>query len=75
MYTNSPDLHFIVDQHPESERVWVVSACSGHGFKFAPVLGDVLSETIATGSSDLDLSPFALGRFGRAVTPMEPSLE
>ena len=39
MYTESPDQHFIVDQHPQHPQVAFVAGLSGHGFKFAPVLG------------------------------------
>lgn len=38
-YTNTPDGDFLVDHHPDTSRVVLVSACSGHGFKFGPVLG------------------------------------
>ncbi|MDV3293678.1 MAG: N-methyl-L-tryptophan oxidase, partial [Nitrososphaerales archaeon] len=37
IYTNTPDSHFVVDFHPDDRRVLVVSACSGHGFKFSSV--------------------------------------
>ena len=40
MYTNSPDHHFIVDRHPTQERVTIAAGFSGHGFKFAPVIGE-----------------------------------
>jgi glycine/D-amino acid oxidase-like deaminating enzyme len=40
MYTMSPDEHFVVDVHPEMPGVALVAGLSGHGFKFAPVLGD-----------------------------------
>lgn len=38
-YTNTPDSHFVIDTHPASERCWIVSPCSGHGFKFASAIG------------------------------------
>jgi sarcosine oxidase len=38
-YTNTRDGHFVIDTHPESDRCWIVSPCSGHGFKFASAIG------------------------------------
>lgn len=40
MYTNTPDGNFVVQPLPDSPQVIVVSACSGHGYKFAPAIGD-----------------------------------
>lgn len=39
MFTNTPHEHFILDRHPDSSRVLIASACSGHGFKFCSVVG------------------------------------
>jgi sarcosine oxidase len=66
IYTNSPDDDFIVDLHPESSRVVVLSPCSGHGFKFAPVIGDVAADLVLQGRTARDISRFALSRFGSA---------
>jgi sarcosine oxidase len=63
LYTNTPDRHFIVDHLPGDPRVLLVSACSGHGFKFASVLGEVVSDLVTTGRSAFDLTPFRLARF------------
>lgn len=63
MYTNTPDAHFIVDRHPELEEVLVLSPCSGHGFKFASVIGEVAADLVTRGVSAFDLSPFTLKRF------------
>jgi sarcosine oxidase len=43
-YTNTPDGHFVVDRHPDHPAVVLVSACSGHGFKFAPVIGALAAD-------------------------------
>jgi sarcosine oxidase len=64
LYTNTPDHHFVLGPHPAEPRVILASACSGHGFKFASVLGEVLADLATTGRSDFDLSPFRPGRFG-----------
>lgn len=44
MYTNTPDGHFLFDRAEHDPRIVVASACSGHGFKFAPVLGEILAD-------------------------------
>ena len=62
LYTNTPDRHFLIDHHPEHERVLIVSPCSGHGFKFAPVIGEVVADLVTTGASRFDLKPFSLAR-------------
>jgi sarcosine oxidase len=61
IYTNTPDGNFVIDRLPADERVVIVSACSGHGFKFAPAIGEIVSDLIVDGSSRFDLTPFALG--------------
>ncbi len=63
MYTNSPDEHFVVGRHPTHDRVIVASPCSGHGFKFASVLGEVLANLATDQEAGFDISPFALNRF------------
>jgi sarcosine oxidase len=63
LYTVTPDSGFIVDRHPESERVLVASPCSGHGFKHSAALGEALAELALSGRSRLDVTPFALSRF------------
>ena len=63
MYTNTPDLDFIVDTVPEMPNVILVSACSGHGFKFASAIGEAVAQ-IAVGEHPLaDLSHFGASRF------------
>jgi sarcosine oxidase len=62
-YTNTPDGHFVVDRHPAHERVVVVSACSGHGFKFASVLGELVADFVEDVYVHGDLAPFAAGRY------------
>jgi sarcosine oxidase len=44
LYTMSPDHHFVVGLHPDSDRVTVAAGFSGHGFKFASVLGEALAD-------------------------------
>lgn len=62
-YTMAPDGHFIIDRHPEVENVLVLSPCSGHGFKFSSVIGEIAADLLVQGTSTFDLSPFGLRRF------------
>lgn len=64
LYTNTPDHHFLVDRHPASARVVVVSPCSGHGFKFASVIGEIAAELALGESPSFDLEPFRMKRLG-----------
>jgi sarcosine oxidase len=67
MYTNTPDGHFAIGLHPEDARIAVLSACSGHGFKFAPVVGDIAADLVRDGNTSRDISHFSLGRFRKPV--------
>ena len=62
LYTNAPDEDFIVDFHPDSKRIAVLSPCSGHGFKFAPVMGDIAADLVLDGGTRRDISHFSIGR-------------
>jgi sarcosine oxidase len=42
LYTDTPDADFVVDRVPGARQVVTVSACSGHGFKFAPIIGELV---------------------------------
>ena len=64
LYTNSPDSHFIVDRHPRHERVTVACGFSGHGFKFASVMGEILADLALAGTSSLPIEFLSLKRFG-----------
>ena len=61
-YTNTPDFHFVVDRHPVDERVVVASACSGHGFKFASVMGEIVADLVRGTTPEFDLSMFRFDR-------------
>ncbi|NED98497.1 N-methyl-L-tryptophan oxidase [Phytoactinopolyspora alkaliphila] len=62
LYTVTPDFGFVVDRHPLHHGVIVASPCSGHGFKHSAAVGESIAQLVTTGTSTLDLSPFALGR-------------
>ncbi len=61
-YTNSPDEDFIVGRAAADPRIVFASACSGHGFKFAPAIGDALADLATRGQTAYDLSRFSPGR-------------
>jgi sarcosine oxidase len=70
MFTNAPDGHFIVDLHPEFPQVSFASACSGHGYKFASVIGEIVADLAQRRSSRHDISLFALSRFGGRMSAL-----
>lgn len=59
LYTNTPDCHFLIDRHPRHAGVVVASPCSGHGFKFAPAIGEALADLALGEAPRADLRPFA----------------
>jgi len=62
-FTDTPDTHFLIDFHPSLPNVLISSPCSGHGFKFASVIGELQADLLIDGRSRFDLSPFRLARF------------
>jgi sarcosine oxidase len=62
LYTMTPDQTFIIDRMAEAPRVVIASPCSGHGFKFAPVVGEIVADLVTGGSTPHDITPFRLGR-------------
>jgi sarcosine oxidase len=64
IFTNAPDGHFIIDLHPDYPQVSFASACSGHGFKFAPVIGEIAADLAIGGRASHDIARFQCGRFG-----------
>ncbi|MFN3285709.1 MAG: N-methyl-L-tryptophan oxidase [bacterium] len=63
LYTNTPDEHFVLDRHPEFGNVVICSACSGHGFKFTSVVGEVAADLATEGASRLPVGFLSLRRF------------
>lgn len=63
LYTNTPDHQFILDIHPRWPRVVLACGFSGHGFKFAPVIGEALSDLALNGRTDLPIQFLGLHRF------------
>jgi sarcosine oxidase len=63
MYTNTPDGHFIIGRHPKLPAVTLACGFSGHGFKFAPVVGEILADLATEGGTRHNIDLFRLGRF------------
>lgn len=63
MYTLTPDQHFLLDLHPRHPQVVIGSPCSGHGFKFASVVGEILADLAIDGSTRHPIDMFAIRRF------------
>ncbi len=62
MFTNTEDKHFVIDAHPEYEQVSFASPCSGHGFKFASVVGEILADLAENGITRHDIGLFSFDR-------------
>ena len=63
MYTNTPDQHFVVAPHPAHPQVVVACGFSGHGFKFAPVVGEILADLTIDGTTAHPIGLFDPRRF------------
>ncbi len=62
LYTVTRGNRFVIDRHPDHEAVLIVSACSGHGFKHSPAIGEAVAQWATGETPDVDLSPFPLAR-------------
>jgi sarcosine oxidase len=62
-YTLTPDRHFLLDLHPEHPNVAVAAGFSGHGFKFAPVVGEILADFVEKGRTEWSIEMFRFARF------------
>jgi glycine/D-amino acid oxidase-like deaminating enzyme len=61
----TPDTDFIIDRHPASPRVAFGAGFSGHGFKFAPAIGELLADLVTDPLAE-SIPRLGLSRFGRA---------
>ncbi|HVU05885.1 MAG TPA: N-methyl-L-tryptophan oxidase [Polyangiaceae bacterium] len=60
---NTPDMHLVLGRHPREPRVLLAGGCSGHGYKFSPVVGEAVVDLVTRGATDLPISAFDPGRF------------
>ena len=63
MYTNTDDEHFIIDRHPEHPQVTVAGGFSGHGFKMASVVGEIVADLALEGRTGHPIGFLGLHRF------------
>jgi sarcosine oxidase len=62
IYNNTPDDDFIIDWHPQLDRVLVVTGFSGHGFKFGPTIGRIAAEVLLSCGTTFNIDRFRLAR-------------
>jgi monomeric sarcosine oxidase len=62
LYCMTPDEDFVIDRHPRHENVWFAAGFSGHGFKFAPAIGEVLADLAIEGTTDLPIEFLSMNR-------------
>lgn len=75
LFTNTPDEHFVLDLHPDLPEVVVGAGFSGHGFKFASVVGEILADLAIDGQTSHDISLLRFARLAaheRAIPPDVP---
>jgi sarcosine oxidase len=65
LYTMTPDEHFVIGKHPGFASCLVACGFSGHGFKFASVVGEILADLAISGSTAHPIGLFSPGRFVR----------
>ncbi len=63
LYTMTPDEHFLIDLHPQHRNVVIAGGFSGHGFKFAPVVGEIVADLITAGKTKHRIDKFRISRF------------
>jgi sarcosine oxidase len=68
LFTNSPDGHFLLDLHPEHTGVAIAAGFSGHGYKFASVIGEIMADLAQRGETRHDIELFRLQRFIRRMS-------
>jgi sarcosine oxidase len=66
LYTMTPDSHFVIDRHPEWPQVVFAAGFSGHGFKFASVMGEALADLALEGASRLPIGFLSFRRLAKA---------
>ncbi len=67
LYTETPDHHFVLSLHPRHLNVAIASPCSGHGYKFCSVIGEILADLATTGTTGHPIGLFDPARFAARV--------
>jgi sarcosine oxidase len=68
-YTMTDDEHFVLGIHPDHPNVFVACGFSGHGFKFTPIVGEILADLASDGSTAADIAIFDPGRTTTGAGP------
>lgn len=63
LYSNTPDGHFLLGPHPGHSQVLLAGGFSGHGFKFSPLVGEILADLVQSGDTEHPIGLFAPDRF------------
>jgi sarcosine oxidase len=66
MYTNTPDLHFVISLHPDHPQVAIACGFSGHGYKFCSVVGEILADLATEGTTRHPIDLFSPARLKKA---------
>jgi sarcosine oxidase len=69
----SVDDDFVIDCHPDHPQIVLASPCSGHGFKFASVVGEILADLATAGTTRFDVDRFRASRFAAQMGSMTSS--
>jgi sarcosine oxidase len=69
LYTVAPGARFVIDQADDAGHIWFASACSGHGFKHSPAVGEALVRKALGAAELVDVSPFRVNRSSASVGP------
>jgi sarcosine oxidase len=72
MYSLTPDEHFAIGPHPADGEIIVAGGFSGHGFKFAPVVGEIVADLITVGTTRFDIAFLSPARFAHASSIERP---
>jgi sarcosine oxidase len=70
LFTNTPDKHFIIDLHPEYPQVSYAAGFSGHGYKFASVIGEIMADLVERRETRHDISLFSIERLTGLVSDL-----
>jgi sarcosine oxidase len=65
-YTLTPDGHFIIDTHPDDASVTIACGFSGHGYKFCPVVGEIVADLALEGGTRYDIGFLSMKRFSQS---------
>jgi sarcosine oxidase len=71
LYVMSHDEHFFVDRHPEIPDLFFAAGFSGHGFKFAPAIGEILADLVTTGSARSSIGFLSVARIAGRGKPAQ----